>query len=171
MPKASESVTTVRKPGLLRKLRTARRKSCATLATNAKGSLMGAPPECQLLPASLLSEHGLGYHERLPDSLDMIFIEDSIVAEDGNVFCLRLGDQHSVEWISVLPWEPSGAQRMFHADREGFDSQLFEIEGKVTDQFLPGWQLAQTNFGAYLQSRYSTDQDLITAIFDEAPCA
>jgi len=51
------------------------------------------------------------------DSLDVILIEDTIVADDGNIFRLRLGDQHSVEWIQGLPWGPSGAQRMFHGNR------------------------------------------------------
>src|SRR5947208_6232799 len=143
MPKASESVTTARKAGLLRRLRTARRKSCATLPTNAKGSLMGAPPDRQLLPQRLLSDHRFGYQEGLPDSLDMILIEDSIVADDGNIFRLRFRDQHSVEWISVLSRESSSAQRMFYRDWQGFDSQLWQVIGKVTDEFLPGRQLAQ----------------------------
>ena len=82
----------------------------------------------------------------------MILIEDTIVADDGNIFRLRLGDQHSVEWIAVLSRESSSAQRMFDRDWQGIDSQLCEIKGKVTDEFLPRRQLAQTNFGAISQA-------------------
>ena len=95
----------------------------------------------------------------------MILIENSIVAEDGNIFRLRLRDQHSVEWISVFPWEPPGAQRMFYRDWQGIDSQLCQIERKVTDEVPPGRQLAEANFGGYFPSRYSADEDLIGAIF------
>jgi hypothetical protein len=131
---------------------------------------MGAPPDRQLLPKRLLSHHRFGYQQGLPDSLDVILIENPIVAEDGNIFRLRLSDQHSVEWISVLSRESSSAQRMFYRDWQGINSQLCEIKGKVTDEFLSARQLAQTNFGGYFPSRYSTDEDLITTVFDHATC-
>src|SRR4051812_46228488 len=108
IPKASESVTTVRKPGLLPRLRTPRRKSCARLATYAKGSLMSALESVNSFQQAY-SESPVWVQEGLPDSLEVILIENPIVADNGNIFRQRLRDQHSVKWISVLACEPSGA--------------------------------------------------------------
>ena len=83
----------------------------------------GANPIGEILRE--MSQHRAGPNITvLPDSPDVILIEDAIVADDGNVFELSLGNQHPVERVPMLSRQPASPQSVLQRYRQWLNAQL-----------------------------------------------
>lgn len=70
-----------------------------------------------------------------PEATKFVIVEDRIAADDGQVFGLRLSDQHPIEGIAMGSREQAGAGGVGGGDRERFERLLrehcVEMESKV----------------------------------------
>jgi len=99
----------------------------------------------------------------------MVSIEYAIVANNGEVLGLRLGNQHPVEGVAMRSWKFTRPDGVLQGYWQSLESQLGEIMIEFADKGFAGWQLANAHFRCNLPGRSSTHQDFIVAIFNEAP--
>ena len=57
----------------------------------------------------------------IPEAAEFVGVEDGVVAEDGKVFGLGLGDEHAIEGILVRAGEEPGACGVRAGDRKRFE--------------------------------------------------
>ena len=53
--------------------------------------------------------------KRLPDALDLVLVEDSVIGDDRQVFRKRLGDEQPVEWIAVNQRQVGDKSKVRHS--------------------------------------------------------
>jgi hypothetical protein len=75
----------------------------------------GGQGTAQQDPRKGLVQSGLLENCVLPETPDPVLIENLIVADDGQIFGLGLGDQHAVEGIFMMAWKESGAEAVIYA--------------------------------------------------------
>ncbi len=71
----------------------------------------------------------------IPEATKLVIVEDGIAANDGQVFGLRLSDQHPIEGIAMRSREETSAGGVGGGDRKRFERLLrehcVEMESKV----------------------------------------
>src|SRR5579859_597305 len=72
---------------------------------------------CVSCPASFAVLKQSTARKTSPNPANFIRVESSIVADDGNVFCLGLRDHHTIEWISMRFGQQPCPNRMVICDR------------------------------------------------------
>ena len=89
-------------------------------------------------------ESGVRFWPDSPDSLDGVDVENSLVADQGQVLALRLGNQHPVKWIAMLAGKTTSPLRMLNRNRQRVKSKLLDDPAKVSNQSLSRWKLPKT---------------------------
>src|ERR1017187_597781 len=89
-------------------------------------------------------ESGVRFWPDSPDSLDGVDVENSLVADQGKVLALRLGNQHPVKWIAMLARKTPSPLRMLNRNRQRVKSKLLDDPAKVSNQSLSRWKLPKT---------------------------
>src|SRR5260370_34994064 len=83
------------------------KETCQLHGCGSRGS-RGSRTNCFLLiplsgTADTDPEPGDAIRTLLPDSPDLVVIENCIIADARYVFKLSLGDQHSIKWVPIRP--------------------------------------------------------------------
>lgn len=101
----------------------------------------------------------------------MIIVKDSIVADNGEVFSLRLGDQHVIERIPMISRKCTCTDRVRKRNRWTVESLLVEKVLKIAHKVLACWQFSETNLGCNFPRGGGADQDFVASVLDQARCS
>src|SRR5215475_585928 len=105
-----------------------------------------------------------------PDSVDAVLIKFRVAGDDGSVLQLGLGDQNSIERISVMRRQESGSDGVFCQDRKLDESFLVELLLKIFDQVWR-FKFSRVMFDRNFPKRTRRNKDLIGGIFNHFACA
>ena len=97
----------------------------------------------------------------LPSTADAVSIENQLIADDGQVLCLCLSDQHPIKWISLGPWKEARSYAVQRAHRKNLKSRLRQIFLEVPRDVGRGWEPSQTDFGRHFPCRGRAYNDCI----------
>ena len=86
----------------------------------------------------------------------------TIPGDDGQALELRLGDQHAVEGIAVMPWQRTGRKTVLDGDRERSKSRYLESAAEVAGN----GDLSLLELDRRLPGTDCTDENLVIRILD-----
>src|ERR1700681_2349433 len=104
----------------------------------------------------------------LPSSSDAVAIKSQLIADDGQVLCLRLSDQHPIKWISLRPRKQTRSNAMLRAYWKALESGLRQIFLEIPGDIGGGREPSQTNLGRHFPRRRSADNDCVPLIEHQA---
>src|SRR3989442_5696426 len=95
----------------------------------------------------------------LPGASDAVVIKSQLIANDGQVLCLRLSDQHSIKWISLWPWKQARSNAMLSAYWKALESGLRQIFLEIPGDVGGCGEPSHTNLGRHIPGlrRAATD--------------
>ena len=76
----------------------------------------------------------------LPGTADPISLERQLIADNGQVLCLCLSDQHPIKWISLGPRKKACSHAVLRAHRKTLKSRLHQIFLEVPSDIGRGWE-------------------------------
>lgn len=107
----------------------------------------------------LQGQHGT--KKSVPKPSELVSVKDGVIAEDGKIFGLGLGDKHAVKGILVGAGEKASTRGMGGSDGKRF-KQFRRKDGVKTQREIGGLvEFADTGFRGDLPSRGSADEDVV----------
>ena len=97
----------------------------------------------------------------LPQPRDAVFIEDSVVGDDGKILDLGLGDKHAIERISMRPWKSAGPLRVEDRDIQAVELLSGKTARDAGGHLQSAGQLANPGFGRDLPCRSGAHEDRV----------
>ncbi len=98
----------------------------------------------------------------------MVVVEDPIVPDNGEIFSLSLGDQHSIERVAMFALKPPSPGRVRKRNGQSIEAQLHQIVVEFADEFRSSWKFAEPDFRRDLPGRGRADQYIVVEILNEA---
>jgi hypothetical protein len=102
-----------------------------------------------------------------PEAAELVGVEDSVIADDGQVFCLRLSDEHAVEGIFVRAGQETGACGVSRRNGKRFERFLCKDGVEAKSQVHCIGKLPKAGLGGYFPCRSGADKNDIGARADE----
>lgn len=105
----------------------------------------------------------------LPEMRDAVSVEHAIVAHNRDILELRLGDEHPIERIAMVAWQPTGplcVQDVMSSEEKAW---LARHPGDIGRHFRGARQLAEARFGGDFPRRRRADQNRVGVVADSGP--